>query len=81
MQDDRAGKAGERVRCLLLGLSTVDDDGHVDLVRQCELRFEDTALLGRGRVPANGVEAGLAHRDDLWVLEQVSQLVQARRVR
>ena len=77
VQDDRAGKRLERSRSLLVGLTVVDHDGELELIREPELCVEQLPLLDRRRVPANRVEPGLADRDHLRMAEKLAKLVES----
>ena len=81
VEDDRAAERLERARGLVVGLAVVDHDRELELVRERELRVEQPALLLGGRVPANGVEPGLADGDRLGMREQLAELVDALRLR
>ena len=81
MQDDRAGERLERSRSLLVGLTVVDHDGELELIRELELCVEQLPLLDRRRVPANRVEPGLADRDHLRMAEKLAKLVESVRLR
>ena len=81
MQNDGAGEASECLRSLVVGLAVVDDEGEAELVRKGDLRVEQPTLLVRCREAANGVETGLAHSHDLRMPEELSELVESRRIR
>ena len=81
MEDDGAGERREHVRGLGVRLAVVDHDGQPALGGELQLSREEPPLLARARIPANGVEARLAHRDDLRVVEEIAELVEASCIR
>ena len=59
---------------VVLGGAGVDDQRLLQLVRELDLRVEGAFLVRAGRVVAEVVEAGLADRQALRVLGELSQL-------